>query len=126
MPGSAPTCRTICEVRFIYRCSERCTINDMMSSVRAAWRRAVPAAAQGFLTVGAGYAGGFFRTDPAAATPDVRVHFIPFSAKLGRRSNCTAIRASLPRSASCGRKPRAPSRSNRRIRDSHRQSSRAT
>jgi choline dehydrogenase len=33
------------------------------------------------LTIGAGYAGGFFRTDPALATPDVQVHFIIFSAE---------------------------------------------
>src|SRR4029453_3091803 len=31
--------------------------------------------------VGAGYAGGFFRTSPLAATPDVQVHFIIFSAE---------------------------------------------
>ena len=31
------------------------------------------------LTIGAGYAGGFFRTRPDASTPDVQVHFIIFS-----------------------------------------------
>jgi choline dehydrogenase len=31
------------------------------------------------LTIGAGYAGGFFRTHPDALTPDVQVHFIIFS-----------------------------------------------
>jgi choline dehydrogenase len=31
------------------------------------------------LAVGAGYAGGFFRTSALAATPDVQVHFIIFS-----------------------------------------------
>jgi choline dehydrogenase len=34
---------------------------------------------KGLLTIGAGYAGGFFRTSPQAATPDVQVHFIIFS-----------------------------------------------
>ena len=34
---------------------------------------------KGMLTIGAGYAGGFFKTDPALATPDVQVHFIIFS-----------------------------------------------
>src|SRR6266566_2117336 len=34
----------------------------------------------GLLAIGAGYAGGFFRTSPLAATPDVQVHFIIFSA----------------------------------------------
>jgi choline dehydrogenase len=31
-------------------------------------------------SIGAGYAGGFFRTSPMVATPDVQVHFIIFSA----------------------------------------------
>ena len=35
---------------------------------------------KGFLTVGAGYAGGFFKTDPKMETPDVQFHFILFSA----------------------------------------------
>ena len=35
---------------------------------------------KGFLTIGAGYAGGFFKTDPMLATPDVQFHFILFSA----------------------------------------------
>jgi len=35
---------------------------------------------KGFLTVGAGYAGGFVKTDPRLATPDVQLHFILFSA----------------------------------------------
>ena len=35
---------------------------------------------KGLLTIGAGYAGGFFRTNPQLATPDVQVHFIIFSA----------------------------------------------
>ena len=32
------------------------------------------------MPIGAGYAGGFFRTSPLVATPDVQVHFIIFSA----------------------------------------------
>ena len=36
---------------------------------------------KGLLAIGAGYAGGFFRTSEAAATPDVQVHFIIFSAE---------------------------------------------
>jgi choline dehydrogenase len=35
---------------------------------------------KGFLTIGAGYAGGFFKTDPKMETPDVQFHFILFSA----------------------------------------------
>jgi choline dehydrogenase len=34
---------------------------------------------KGLLAIGAGYAGGFFRTSALAETPDVQVHFIIFS-----------------------------------------------
>jgi choline dehydrogenase len=57
-------------------------MNDMMGSlagrVGAGLRYAL--FRKGFLTVGAGYAGGFFKTDPSMATPDVQLHFILFSA----------------------------------------------
>jgi choline dehydrogenase len=35
----------------------------------------------GPLSIGAGYAGGFFKTDPSLPTPDVQLHFILFSAE---------------------------------------------
>jgi choline dehydrogenase len=70
------------QARFNYRCTEPITINDMMNSavgrVAAGLRYAL--FRKGFLTVGAGYAGGFFKTDPKMATPDVQFHFILFSA----------------------------------------------
>ncbi len=70
------------QARFSYRCTERITINDMMNSplgrVAAGLRYAF--LRKGFLTVGAGYAGGFARTDPSRPTPDVQFHFILFSA----------------------------------------------
>jgi choline dehydrogenase len=57
-------------------------MNDMMGSlagrVGAGLRYAL--FRKGFLTVGAGYAGGFFKTDRSMATPDVQLHFILFSA----------------------------------------------
>src|SRR3954464_10888842 len=57
-------------------------MNDMMGSlagrVGAGLRYAL--FRKGFLTVGAGYAGGFFKTDPSLASPDVQFHFILFSA----------------------------------------------
>jgi choline dehydrogenase-like flavoprotein len=70
------------QARFNYRCAEPITMNDMMGSlagrVGAGLRYAL--FRKGFLTVGAGYAGGFFKTDPSMATPDVQLHFILFSA----------------------------------------------
>jgi choline dehydrogenase len=70
------------QARFNYRATTRNTINDMMGSitgrVMAGLRYGL--LRKGFLTIGAGYAGGFFKTDPAMATPDVQFHFILFSA----------------------------------------------
>jgi choline dehydrogenase len=70
------------QARFNYRCTEPITMNDMMGSmagrVAAGLRYAL--FRKGFLTIGAGYAGGFFRTDPSLPTPDVQFHFILFSA----------------------------------------------
>jgi len=82
MPGIGADLQDHFQVRFNYRCSERITINDMMASLRgrvAAGLRYV-FQRKGFLTIGAGYAGGFFRTDAGLSTPDVQVHFILFSA----------------------------------------------
>ncbi len=70
------------QARFNYRCKTRNTINDMMGSltgrVAAGLRYAL--LRKGFLTIGAGYAGAFAKTDPGMATPDVQFHFILFSA----------------------------------------------
>jgi choline dehydrogenase len=65
-----------------YRCTDRITMNDVIHS----WRHRTAAGLRyllfrkGLLAIGAGYAGGFFRTSPLVATPDVQVHFIIFSA----------------------------------------------
>jgi choline dehydrogenase len=70
------------QARVNYRCKTRNTINDMMGSltgrVAAGLRYAL--LRKGFLTIGAGYAGAFAKTDPMMATPDVQFHFILFSA----------------------------------------------
>ena len=71
------------QVRMQYRCTERITMNDVIHS----WRHRAGAGLRyalfrkGLLAIGAGYAGGFFRTSQLAATPDVQVHFIIFSAE---------------------------------------------
>ena len=70
------------QARFNYRCNTRNTMNDMMGSMRGRIAAGLRYALlrKGFLTIGAGYAGGFFKTDRAMATPDVQFHFILFSA----------------------------------------------
>ena len=70
------------QVRMQYRCTEPITMNDVINSFR---QRMIAGARyamfrKGLLAIGAGYAGGFFRTSPQVATPDMQVHFIIFSA----------------------------------------------
>jgi choline dehydrogenase len=82
MPGVGADLQDHYQARFNYRCTDAITINDMMNSltgrVAAGLRYAL--FRKGFLTVGAGYAGGFFKTDASLPTPDVQLHFILFSA----------------------------------------------
>jgi len=70
------------QARVNYRCNTRNTMNDMMGSVagRVAAGLRYALLRKGFLTIGAGYAGAFAKTDPKMATPDVQFHFILFSA----------------------------------------------
>jgi choline dehydrogenase len=76
------------QVRFAYRCTEPITMNDVLGSLRnrlAAGLRYV-FTRKGLLAISAGYAGGFFRTDPSLESPDVQVHVIMFSAdKIGEK-----------------------------------------
>jgi choline dehydrogenase len=81
MPGVGADLQDHLQVRMQYRCTEPITMNDVINS----WRRSVGAglryilSRKGLLTIGAGYAGGFFRTSPELMTPDVQVHLIIFS-----------------------------------------------
>jgi choline dehydrogenase len=81
MPGVGAELQDHLQVRIQYRCTEPITMNDVINS----WRHRVGAGLRyallrkGLLAIGAGYAGGFFRTSANVATPDVQVHFIIFS-----------------------------------------------
>jgi choline dehydrogenase len=82
MPGVGSDLQDHLQVRMQYRCTEPITMNDVINS----WRHRMAAgmryclSRKGLLAIGAGYAGGFFRASPLAATPDVQVHLIIFSA----------------------------------------------
>src|SRR6266550_59517 len=95
MPGVGADLQDHLQVRMQYRCTDRITMNDVIHS----WRHRTGAGLRyllfrkGLLAIGSGYAGGFFRTSPLVATPDVQVHFIIFSADLrqhqcGNRDDC--------------------------------------
>jgi choline dehydrogenase len=82
MPGVGADLQDHLQIRMQYRCTEPITMNDVYHS----WRHRLGAglryivSRKGLLTIGAGYAGGFFRTRSDLATPDVQMHFIIFSA----------------------------------------------
>jgi choline dehydrogenase len=82
MPGIGADLQDHLQVRLQYRCTEPITMNDVLSSRRLRLAAGLRYLLQrkGLLTIGAGYAGGFFRTDPSVASPDVQVHMIIFSA----------------------------------------------
>jgi choline dehydrogenase len=76
------------QVRLVTRCTQTVTLNDVinhpvrraMAGVRYAVSRSGP------LTIAAGTSGAFFKTSPRLASPDIQIHFIPFSTdKMGEK-----------------------------------------
>jgi choline dehydrogenase len=69
------------QVRLVTRCSQRITVNDIVNSPIRKILTGLQYAAfrTGPLTISAGTAGAFFKTSPRLATPDIQIHFIPFS-----------------------------------------------
>ena len=81
LPGVGADLQDHYHARMVYRCTQPVSVNDLLASKR----RGVMAGLnyllrrRGLLAMGAAYAGGFFRTDAAAATPDVQCHIMLFS-----------------------------------------------
>jgi choline dehydrogenase len=76
------------QVRLVTRCAQKVTLNDVvnhpvrraMAGVRYALSRSGP------LTIAAGTSGAFFKTNPRLASPDIQIHFTPFSTdKMGEK-----------------------------------------
>src|SRR5207249_10336535 len=70
------------------RCPQRITLNDVVNNpvrrVLAGMQWA--ALRRGPLTIAAGTSGAFFKTSPRLASPDIQIHFIPFSTdKMGEK-----------------------------------------
>jgi choline dehydrogenase-like flavoprotein len=87
-PGVGNDLQDHLQVRLIMRCSQRITLNDIVNHplrrVLAGARYA--AFRKGPLTIAAGTSGAFFKTDPRRASPDIQIHFIPFSTdKMGEK-----------------------------------------
>ena len=80
-PGVGHDLQDHLQVRIVMRCSQAITLNDIvnnpfrkvMTGLRYAAFRTGP------LTIAAGTSGAFFRTNPRLASPDIQIHFLPFS-----------------------------------------------
>jgi len=81
MPGVGADLQDHFHARIVYRCTQPVSVNDLLASkwrgVKAGLNYALRR--RGLLAMGAAYAGGFFRTSEAAATPDVQCHIMLFS-----------------------------------------------
>ena len=81
LPGVGENLQDHLQSRLVHRCTKPVTLNDDVAS----WTRSAGIGLRyallrkGPLTISAGYAGGFFRTDPRLAAPDVQSHFLTFS-----------------------------------------------
>ena len=76
------------QVRMVMRCAQRVTLNDVVNHpVRRVMAGAQYAALRrGWLTIAAGTSGAFFKTNPRLASPDIQIHFLPFSTdKMGEK-----------------------------------------
>ena len=80
-PGVGRDLQDHLQVRIVTRCTRAITLNDIVGS---RWRSIMmglqyAAFRKGPLTIAAGTSGAFLKTDPRLATPDVQIHFLPFS-----------------------------------------------
>ena len=80
-PGVGNDLQDHLQVRIVMRCAQKITLNDIVNHPLRRTMMALRYAAfrTGPLTIAAGTAGAFFKTDPRLATPDIQVHFLPFS-----------------------------------------------
>jgi choline dehydrogenase len=87
-PGVGNDLQDHMQVRIMMRGRQAITLNDIVNSpLRRVMAGAQYAALRkGPLTIAAGTSGAFFRTSPRLATPDIQIHFLPFSTdKMGEK-----------------------------------------
>jgi choline dehydrogenase len=87
-PGVGHDLQDHMQVRIVTRCTQRITLNDIVNSPFRKIMTGLQYAAfrRGPLTIAAGTSGAFFKTNPRLATPDVQIHFLPFSTdKMGEK-----------------------------------------
>jgi choline dehydrogenase len=81
VPGVGRDLQDHLQVRIVTRCTQRITLNDIAGSRFRKLMTGLQYAAfrTGPLTIAAGTSGAFLKTNPRLATPDVQIHFLPFS-----------------------------------------------
>jgi choline dehydrogenase len=81
LPGVGMNLQDHYTARLVYECTEPITLNDVVGSFTKSLAAALQFALlrKGPLTMGASYATGFIRADPASATPDIQTSMTPFS-----------------------------------------------
>ena len=87
-PGVGNDLQDHMQVRLITRCAQRVTLNDVVNHPLRRVMAGLQYAAlrKGPLTIAAGTSGAFFKTSPRLATPDIQIHFLPFSTdKMGEK-----------------------------------------
>jgi choline dehydrogenase len=87
-PGVGNDLQDHMQVRLVMRCAQRVTLNDIVNHPVRRVMAGVQYAAlrKGPLTIAAGTSGAFFRTNPRLASPDIQIHFLPFSTdKMGEK-----------------------------------------
>ena len=88
MPDVGANLQDHFNIRLVYRCNRPITLNDAVRHPIRGAREVANFALRrrGFFAMGASVATGFFKTDPALATPDIQAGITLFSAeKIGER-----------------------------------------
>ncbi|MDB5653489.1 MAG: choline dehydrogenase [Tardiphaga sp.] len=80
-PGVGHDLQDHMQIRMVMRCKQKITLNDIVNHPVRKTMMALRYAAfrTGPLTIAAGTAGAFFKTNPRLASPDIQIHFLPFS-----------------------------------------------
>jgi choline dehydrogenase len=87
-PGVGNDLQDHMQVRLVTRCAQRVTLNDIVNHPVRRFMAGLQYAAlrKGPLTIAAGTSGAFFKTNPRLASPDIQIHFLPFSTdKMGEK-----------------------------------------
>src|SRR6476660_1119512 len=87
-PGVGNDLQDHMQVRLITRCAQSITLNDIVNHPIRKMMAGLQYAAlrRGPLTIAAGTSGAFFKTNPRLASPDIQIHFLPFSTdKMGEK-----------------------------------------